>query len=89
MEYLKKAEYTGCHQGMRYRLEGADGGKKLKCTIWPEPFNFFTTPDSEKETAEFPFEEEGVVKAVAWMNERLSEEKNRWEHAGGQWDSYQ
>ena len=21
MEYLKKTEFTGCHQGMRYRLE--------------------------------------------------------------------
>ena len=46
MEYLKKTEYTGCHQGMRYRLEGVkdeEGGKKLRCTVWPEPFNFFTT----------------------------------------------
>ena len=22
MEYLKTTEFTGCHQGMRYRLEG-------------------------------------------------------------------
>ena len=25
MEYLKKTEFTGCHQGMRYRLEGVTG----------------------------------------------------------------
>ena len=25
MEYLKKTEYTGCHKGMRYRLEGVQG----------------------------------------------------------------
>ena len=37
MEYLKKTEFTGCHQGMRYRLEGVDGGdgeKRLSCTVW-------------------------------------------------------
>ncbi len=91
MEYLKKTEFTGCHQGMRYRLEGIsaqDGDKKLCCTIWPEPFNFFKTPDEEKESAEFPFAEEGIVEAVAWMNGRLSEEKGKWEHAGESWEKY-
>lgn len=46
MEYLKKAEYTGCCQGMRYRLEQASdekGEKRLRVTVWPEPFNFFKT----------------------------------------------
>ncbi len=92
MEYLKKTEFTGCHEGMRYRLEGVadgDGGKKLRCTIWPEPFNYFKTPTEQKETAEFPFEEDGVVEAVAWMNGRLLEEKEKWEHSKDGWDSYQ
>ena len=50
MEFLKKSEFTGGYQGMRYRLEGVDGetGRQLKATIWPEPFNFFTTPPEEK-----------------------------------------
>ena len=46
MEYLKKTEFTGCHQGMRYRLEQTEdpeGGKKLLVTVWPEPFNFLKT----------------------------------------------
>lgn len=91
MEYLKKTEFTGCHQGMRYRLEGvaAEDGKRLRVTIWPEPFNFFSTPDQEKESAEFSFDEDGVMDAVAWMNDRLFEEKDRWENAGARWDSYQ
>lgn len=90
MEYLKKTAFTGCHQGMRYRLEGAagaDGVKKLRCTIWPEPFNFYSTPEEEKETEEFMFEEDGVTQAVAWMNERLTGEQARWDHAGDRWDS--
>lgn len=81
IEYLKKTEFTGSHQGMRYRLEGMDGGesgKKLLCTVWPEPFSFSKTPEEEKEKAEFPFGEDGIEEAVSWMNERLSEEKDRW-----------
>lgn len=91
MEYLKKTEYTGCHQGMRYRLEGVAGEgdeKKLRCTVWPEPFNFVTTPDNDKESAEFSFDEDGVTDAVAWMNDRLFEEKEKWEYAEDRWDSY-
>lgn len=91
MEYLKKTEYTGCHQGMRYRLEGVpgEGGDKvLRCTLWPEPFNFITTPDDQKENREFSFDEDGVADAVSWMNDKLFEEKEKWEHAAGHWDSY-
>ena len=91
MEYLKKTEFTGCHQGMRYRLEGVaqESGKKLRVTVWPEPFNFFTTPEEEKESAEFSFDEDGVTDAVAWMNDRLFEERDRWEHAHKRWETYQ
>lgn len=91
MEYLKKTEFTGSHQGMRYRLEGVSTGdeKKLLVTVWPEPFNYFTTPEEEKERAEFSFDEDGVVDAVAWMNDRLFEEKDRWDHAGQRWEHYQ
>lgn len=89
MEYLKKTEFTGSHLGMRYRLEGAadeNGEKRLRCTVWPEPFHFFATPAEKKESAEFAFAEEGVEAAVAWMNEKLDKEKDKWEHAGDNWD---
>ena len=91
MEYLKKTSFTGCHQGMRYRLEGvsAEDGKKLRATVWPEPFNFFTTPEEEKESADFSFDENGVMDAVDWMNGKLSEEKDKWEHAAERWETYQ
>ena len=55
MEFLKKTEFTGCHRGMRYRLEGVSGGdgeKKLCCTVWPEPFSFGRTPQEKKQSAE-------------------------------------
>lgn len=91
MEYLKKTEYTACHQGMRYRLEQAadkTGEKKLKATVWPEPFNFFKTPDEQKTSAFFDFSEDGVVDAVAWMNDRLFEDREKWERAADNWSSY-
>ncbi|MBE5883995.1 MAG: hypothetical protein E7291_06220 [Lachnospiraceae bacterium] len=81
MEYLKKTEYTGSHRGMRYRLEGAaaDDGKRLKVTVWPEPFNFVTTPEEQKKSEFFSFDEDGVMDAVAWMNDRLFQDKEKWE----------
>ena len=88
MEYLKKTEFTGGYHGMRYRLEGvsAEEGKKLKVTIWPEPFNHFTTQEEQKESAVFSFDEDGVVDAVAWMNDRYFEDKKRWDEAPKNWD---
>ena len=79
---MKKTEFTGCHQGMRYRLEGAagaEGEKLLRCTVWPEPFAFSRTPEEKKEAAEFPFGEDGVAEAVCWMNRMLSEKKEMWD----------
>ena len=92
IEFLKKTEFTGCHKGMRYRLEKAqadDGETKLKCTVWPEPFNYFKTPDNKKESGFFFFEEDGIVDAVAWMNDKLFREKDKWENAAACWDSYE
>ena len=91
MEYLKKTEFTGGYKGMRYRLEGVsdETGKQLKVTVWPEPFNYFTTPQDQKQTAMFSFDEDGVVDAVAWMNDRYFEEKKRFEGAPANWDTYQ
>lgn len=92
MEYLKKTEFTGCHQGMRYRLEGiadAEGKKALRCTVWPEPFSFFKTPEEKKEAAAFPFGEDGVEEAISWMNGRLSQEPDKWKRAQEDWDAYQ
>ena len=91
MEYLKKTEYTGCHQGMRYRLEKKENeeGKKLLATVWPEPFNFFTTPEEQKIRQEFSFDEDGVVDAIAWMNDLLFEKKELWDQAPKNWSTYQ
>ncbi len=92
MEYLKKTEFTGSHEGMRYRLEKVPDEEKkflLKVTVWPEPFNFFSTPEGQKKSATFDFSEDGVLDSVAWMNDRLFEDKGTWDGASDRWDTYQ
>ena len=90
MEYLKKTEYTGCHQGMRYRMEKQenDEGKKLLVTVWPEPFNYISTPEDQKTRSTFSFDEDGIVDAIAWMNDQLFLQKDRWDNAPKNWTTY-
>ena len=91
MEYLKKTEYTGCHQGMRFRMEksGEDDAPELLVTVWPEPFNYIKTPEEKKTRNRFTFDEDGVVDAIAWMNDLLFSQKELWENAAKKWDEYQ
>lgn len=73
LAYLKKTDYTGSHQGMRYRMEGITSGeeKKLLVTVWPEPFNFTKTKEELKKRNEFDFSDDGITDAIAWMNDCL------------------
>ena len=75
MEYLKKTEFTGSNQNMRYRLSciTVEDKKRLLAYVWPEPLNFVSTPDEQKQHEEFEFSQDGVCDAVAWMNDRLFE----------------
>lgn len=88
MEYLKMTEFTGSCRGMRYRLEGVNGedGKRLKATVWPEPFNYFTTPEDRKISELFSFDEDGVTDAVDWMNDQYFQDRKRFEQAPKNWD---
>ena len=75
---------------MRYRLEKVEEeeGKKLKATVWPEPFNFLKTPEEQKISALFSFDEDGIVDSIAWMNDRWFEDKDKWEQSWNNWSSY-
>ncbi len=88
MEFLKKTEFTGSCQGMRYRLEGVsrEEGKRLLATVWPEPYNYVMTPEEQKQRSEFSFDEDGITDAVAWMNDRLFEDRERWQESGRHWE---
>lgn len=75
IEYLKKTEYTGSCKDMRYRMEKTEKeeGARLLVTVWPEPYNYINTPESDKHRKEFDFSEDGITDAVAWMNDCLFE----------------
>lgn len=41
----------------------------LVAYIWPEPFCFEVTSEELKQSQDFPFSEEGLCQAIAWINE--------------------
>lgn len=71
LNFVKKEDFAGSHRGMRFMLhqEAAEDEKKLKVYLWSEPFGFEATPDEEKISALFDFSEEGLARAIDWMNE--------------------
>lgn len=69
MGFLKKRGFTGSYKGMRYLLKKK--GESLEAVVWPEPFNFETTEEEKKHGKEFPFHEEGLWEAVAWLNQEF------------------
>ena len=80
LNYVKKEEYTGSMEGMRYMLKKKTAGEemKLEVIIWPEPFGYGKTPEEKKQRMEFPFSTEGLEKAVDWMNEQYEVQGALW-----------
>ena len=56
-------------------IEEADGDMPaktetvLQAVIWPEPLNFENTAQEKKHSRDFPFHQDGLWAAVAWLNE--------------------
>ncbi|MEZ3463614.1 MAG: hypothetical protein K1W23_15970 [Lachnospiraceae bacterium] len=71
LNFVKKEDFTGSHKGMRFMLqqETVEEEKKLKVYLWSEPFGFEATPDEQKISELFEFSEEGLGRAIDWMNE--------------------
>lgn len=74
---LKKEPFSGSHCGMRYYLTVSDD--MLAAYLYPEPWCFEATPEDKKEKKEFPFTQEGLDDAIAWMNARYEADRDRWE----------
>lgn len=70
INFLKKENFNGSFQGMRYRMAKAEKEEEtcLRVTVWPEPFGFDATPEEQKTWEDFPFTEEGIVSGVEWLN---------------------
>ena len=85
--FLKKEAFTGSYQGMRYRMKkkevpinenSEETTTKLSLFIWPQPFCFDKTEDSQKTEQLFDFSPDGIREAVDWLNQKYIEEKKRW-----------
>lgn len=85
--FLKKEAFTGSYQGMRYRMkkeeipteEGSEETTlRLSVHIWPQPFCFDKTDDTQKTQKYFDFSPEGIQEAVNWLNQKYTDEKKRW-----------
>ena len=79
LNYYKKSAFTGSYRGMRYRIEKVE--EEFLVTIWPEPYNFETTKEEEKECQHFAFSEDGKEAMVQWMNRQYVEQQKVWEAA--------
>ena len=73
---LKKEPFSGSHHGMRYYLRTE--GDTLSAFLYPEPWSFEKAPAEEIEKASFPFSEEGMDAAIAWLYEQFEQQKERW-----------
>lgn len=81
--FLYGEAYYGSHEGLRYRIgiEPLNNvffkkpeereGYGLRAWAWKEPNSFNTAEDKVYE--DFDFSEEGVVKAVEWLNIKYDE----------------
>lgn len=72
--------FYGSYKGMRYRIgieplenvfyapQEVKDAHKIKAYAWAEPYGFAAT--EEKISEEFPYNEEGVVTAIEWLNQQ-------------------
>jgi hypothetical protein len=72
LEFYKSRPFKGSDKGIRYMLsmeKNEEDKEVFVAYIWPEPFSFECTEDEKKGSATFEFSEEGMCKAVEWLNE--------------------
>lgn len=81
--YDKRAKLKASFGGMRYQVEQAECGeeKKLRATVWPEPFCYERTAEEKREVKLFDYTEEGLDDVYRWLCDKYEEERPRWEHA--------
>lgn len=87
--YLKKTTFTGSSRGMRFllRMEKGEEQNTLTATCWAEPYSFDATKAEDKISEAFEFSEEGIQKAVDWLNEVWQQKKEVFLEAKHNWDA--
>ena len=84
LNYVKKEEYTGSMNGMRYMLKKKvvprDDQEEtcLEVIIWPEPYGYART-EEKKLRKDFPFSEDGLKEAVVYLNQQFEDQRVLWD----------
>lgn len=80
LNYVKKEEYSGSMDGMRYMLKKEKNAEEdvIRVTVWPEPLGIFKTPEELKNVTEVPLTKEGVEQAADWLNEQYQSREEYW-----------
>ena len=80
LNYVKKEEYSGSMDGMRYMLKKVKRGEEdvIQATIWPEPLGMLRTPEHLRVSVYFPLTAEGVEKSADWLNGQYESRKDYW-----------
>ncbi len=71
-QYIKKVEYTGGYNGMRYMLKNSGEGM-MEVSAWPEPLCYSKADKETMIKKEFPLTGEGKEEAVNWLNDLYKE----------------
>ena len=81
LNFVKKEDYTGSMDGMRYMLKkkSVEDTDRLEVVIWPEPYCYTKTPEESKQRIEFEFTTEGVSQAADYLNEQYEQQKGLWD----------
>lgn len=80
LNFIKRDEYVGSMEGMRYMLKKKNSGDdtKLEVILWPEPFGYAKTQESKKQRMEFALSQKGLEEAIEWMNNQYVQQKELW-----------
>ena len=80
LNYIKKEEYSGSMEGMRYMLKKVKSGEEdvIRVIVWPEPLGIYRTPEEKQTWTEVPLTQEGVDQAADWLNEQYETRKEYW-----------
>lgn len=80
LNYIKKEEYSGSMEGMRYMLKKVKSGEEdvIRVTIWPEPLSMLRTPKHLRESIEVPLTADGVDQAADWINGQYESRREYW-----------
>jgi len=73
IQYIKKVEYTGGYNGMRYMFKNSGDGM-MEVSVWPEPLCYSKADKESMIKKQFPLTLEGKEEAVCWLNQLHAEQ---------------